>query len=190
MRYIDDVIGFRTISTARRSFEALTKLLTNLGLDISIKKLVQPTTKVTCLGVEVDTKNFTVAIPSEKVAEILQKCHQWTGKTHSTKKDLQSLLGSLLYISKCVRSSRTFLNSVLDTLRRHFGTDKLTLDIDFHRDLNWLKKFLKKFNGTAFFYHRPVQATIELDACLQGLGAIYRNQVYAFPIPQYCDPFQ
>ena len=93
INYIDDVIGFGTISTARPSFEALTKLLTDLGLDISIKKLVQPTTKVTCLGVEVDTKNFTVAIPHEKVAEIFQKCHQWTGKIHSTKKDLQSLLG-------------------------------------------------------------------------------------------------
>ena len=34
-----------------------------------------------------------------------------------------------------------------------------------------------------------LQATIELDACLQGLGAIYRNQVYVFPIPQYCDSF-
>ena len=74
---------------------------------------------------------------------------------------------------------------MLDTLRRHFGTDDIVLDIEFHRDLNWFKKF----NGRAFFYHRPVQATIELDACLQGLGAIYRNQVYAIPIPQYCDSF-
>ena len=34
--------------------------------------------------------------------------------------------------------------------------------------------------------HSPVQATIELDACLQGLGSIYVNQVYTIPIPQYC----
>ena len=189
INYIDDVIGFGTISNAKPSFEALTKLLQKLGLDISIKKLVQPSTKVTCLGVEVDTKTLTVAIPSEKVSEILKKCHQWSHKTYATKNELQSLLGSLLYISKCVKSSRTFLNRMLDTLRRHFGTDNIVLDIEFHRDLNWFKKFLKKFNGTAFFDHRPVKATIELDACLQGLGAIYRNQVYAIPIPHYCDSF-
>ena len=100
INYIDDVIGFGTISTARPSVDALTKLLQRLGLDISTKKLVQPATKVTCLVVEVDTKNFTLAIPNEKVSEILQKCHQWTGKTHSTKKDLQSLLGSL-HIKMC-----------------------------------------------------------------------------------------
>ena len=45
------------------------------------------------------------------------------------------------------------------------------------------------FNGKAFFVHHPVQATIELDACLQGLGAVYANQVYAVPIPEYCFQF-
>ena len=79
---IDDVIGFGTSSTARTSFDALTKLLQTLGLHISTKKLVQPATKVVCLGVEVDTENFTVAIPNEKVSEILQKCHHWTGITY------------------------------------------------------------------------------------------------------------
>ena len=78
---------------------------------------------------------------------------------------------------------------MLDTLRAHFGKEKISLDINFHRDLNWFKKFLPKFNGTAFFVHRPIQATIELDACLQGLGAVYMNQVYAIPIPQYCQNF-
>ena len=163
INYIDDVIGFGTVTTAKPSFGTLTTLLQTLGLDISLKKLVQPATKVTCLGVEVDTEKFTVAIPDQKVAEI--------------------------YISKCIKSSRTFLIRMLDTLRRHFTTDKIMLDIEFHRDLNWFKKFLTKFNGTAFFEHRPVQATIELDACFQVLGAIYRNQVYAFPIPRYCDSF-
>ena len=57
INYIDDVIGFGTISTARPSFDALTKLLQKLGLDISVKKLVQPATKVTCLGVELHRGN-------------------------------------------------------------------------------------------------------------------------------------
>ena len=83
-----------------------------------------------------DTKDFTVAIPNEKVTEIRKKCQDWTGKKHSTKKELQSLLGCLLYISKCVRYSRTFLNRILDTIRNHFGKDNIFLDINFHRDLN------------------------------------------------------
>ena len=52
-----------------------------------------------------------------------------------------------------------------------------------------VKKFLPKFNDTAFFVHHPIHATIVLDACLQGLGAVYLNQVYAIPTPQYCQNF-
>ena len=64
INYIDDVIGFGTISTANTSFCTLEALLKKLGFDI--KKLVQPVTKATCLGVEVNTEDFTVAVPDEK----------------------------------------------------------------------------------------------------------------------------
>ena len=97
--------------------------------------------------------------------------------------------GTVICIQKCVKSARFFLNRILDTLRSHVSKDKITLDIDFYRDLNWLKKFLTTFNGKAFFVHRPIQATIELNACLKGLGAVYINQVYTMPVPQYCQNF-
>ena len=54
------------------------------------------------------------------------------------------------------------------------------LDINFHRNLNCFKNVLKKFNGRAYFDHRPIEATIELDACLKDLGAIYMNQCTRF----------
>ena len=184
INYIDDVIGFGTISTADPSYQTLMNLLQKLGFDISIKKLVRPCTKATCLGVEVDTRNFTVAVPQEKLANIYQICTEWVGRQRCTKKQLQSLLGSLLYISKCVHSSRFFLNRMLDTLRSHFGKDEILLDINFHRDLNWFLKFLPYFNGTAFFNHTPSKKVIELDACLEGLGAIFENQVYSIQIPK------
>ena len=179
INYIDDVIGFGTVSTATPSNNALFQLLQELGFEISTKKLEQPCTKATCLGVEIDTENFTVSVPQEKLENIQKICESWKSKNKCNKKELQSLLGSLLYISKCVKSSRFFLNRMLDILRAHFGSNEITLGQDFHRDLNWFKKFLPQFNGTAFFNHSPVHMKIELDARLVGLGAICMNQVYA-----------
>ena len=184
VNYIDDVIGFGTASTATPSYKALYQLLQDLGFDISTKKLVQPSTKAICLGVEINTENFTVSVPLQKLENISRMCESWKNRTKCTKKELQSLLGSLLYISKCVKNSRFFLNRMLDTLRAHFGTDTIKLNQNFHRDLNWFLKFLQQFNGTAFFNHAPVHMTIELDACLVGLGAICMNQVYAIQIPK------
>ena len=65
--YIDDIIGHSIGSQATKSFETLRKLLSRLGFDISAKKIVGPSTKVTCLGVEINTIDFTVSITAEKV---------------------------------------------------------------------------------------------------------------------------
>ena len=56
INYIDDVIGFGLLSTVHDSFKTLCKLLQRLGLTISTKKLVPPSTLVTCLGVQIDTQ--------------------------------------------------------------------------------------------------------------------------------------
>ena len=46
INYLDDVIGFGTITTAEPSIETLKKSTSKLRLDISIKKLVHPTTNL------------------------------------------------------------------------------------------------------------------------------------------------
>ena len=72
---------------------------------------------------------------------------------------------------------------MLEVLRNSQKRVKIQLTPDFHRDLNWFIKFIPKFNGTAFFVHHNIQHEIELDACLQGLGARCGDQVYAIEIP-------
>ena len=40
------------------------------------------------------------------------------------------------------------------------------------------------YNGVSFFNYTPAK-TVHLDACPTGLGAIFANQVYAMPLPEY-----
>ena len=77
-------------------------LIPLIGLTVSEKKLVHPSTCVNCRGIIVDTKNFTLALPAEKLQQILDLCIAWHHKEDCTKRQLQSLLGSLFYVSKCV----------------------------------------------------------------------------------------
>ena len=81
INYIDDIIGFGTVFTANTSFCTLQALLQKLGFNISIKKLVQP----------------AKSSISRKLSNILEMCQNWSKKSHCTKKQLQSLLGCLLY---------------------------------------------------------------------------------------------
>ena len=109
MNYIDDLIYCGLPSTIDASHHFLLNLLQDLGLDISHKKLCPPDTKVICLGILFDTVNIAISIPPDKLSEIVKVCHEWSDKIIvNNKNQLQSLLGLLLYISKCVKPARYF----------------------------------------------------------------------------------
>ena len=117
--YIYDLIYTGLPSQIYPAYRFLLNLLSQLGLDISPEKLVPSATAVTCLGILIDTKSRTMSVLAEKLNEIIQICNSWTSKHSCTKSQLQSLLGSLLYISKCVQSARFFLNRMLALLRQN-----------------------------------------------------------------------
>ena len=182
--YVDDLIYCDLPSKIHEAYEFLLKLLPELGLDINKKKLVPPTTSMICLGILVDSQARTMSVPPEKLASIVTMCQQWTNKKSCTKRQLQSLLGSLLFISKCVRPARIFLNCMLAFLRG-MGAQKITtLTSEFFRDLNWFCTFFRQFNGVVYYDPRPIQAELHLDACLTGMGGVFEKQCYALPVPR------
>ena len=65
-----------------------------------------------------------MSVSPEKLESIATMCHEWQNKKIFSKRQLQSLLGSLLFISKCVRPARVFLNCMLEFLRL-MGTQKI-----------------------------------------------------------------
>ena len=183
MNYIDDLIYIGLPSKIYHSYYQLLSLLEELGLEISKSKLVSPSTSVVCLGIQVNTVARTLSIPDEKLAEIKQLCEQWIHKKNCTKNQLQSLLGSLLYITRCVRPARNFLNRMLQILRDNVHTNFIVLSHQFFQDLNWFRVFLHQFNGVTFYDNKLIHHEVNLDASLNGLGACFGNKVYALPLP-------
>ena len=181
LNYIDDLVYIGLPSDIEASYQCLLDLLQQLGLEISQKKLVAPCNAAICLGILVDSVNRTISIPDAKIVLL---CQVWRSKTTCTKTQLQSLLGSLLYITKCVRPAQFFLNRMLQLLRDGHALKHIYLTTDFHRDLNWFNTFLSSYNGVTFYDNSQIHATIALDACLSGLGAVYKDMVYALPIPR------
>ena len=127
LNYIDDLIYTALPSTIHNSYQFLLNLLQQLGLDISNKKLHPPSTQAVCLGILFDTVDRTISIPPEKLQEILGMCKSWSKNSTCTKNKLQSLLGSLLYVSKCVKPARVFLNRMLQVLREQAYKPIITL---------------------------------------------------------------
>ena len=162
--------------------------LARSGLQISHSKLIPPDTWFTCLGIEVNTITRSISIPSEKLLEIKNMCTQWTSKSTCTKRQLQSLLGSLLYITKCIRPARISLNRMLQV----FETAIIPLQSNFHKkihcDLNWFPVFLQQYNGVTFFDYKPVDFQVHLDASLSGLGGVVFGPLSLCTSPRHTIP--
>ena len=96
--------------------------------------------------------------------------------TRASKKQLQSLLGTLQHISCCVRAGRIFLNRMLNTLRGNYETQGyFPLDSEFQQDVHWWHTFMHEFNGVSLMAELEWSQSDRVfasDACLQGMGAI------------------
>ena len=131
----------------------LRDVMHQLGLRVGDKKLVPPTTQAICRGVLIDTVQSTISIPPEKLENVRCMIDAWASKTHFTKNELQSLLGHLLYVQKCVKPARCFVNRMLEVLRNTSNPAKIPLTDGFQRDVCWFKQFLAHYNGVSIYGH-------------------------------------
>ena len=150
-------------------------------MNISQAKLVPPSTSVIYLGIMVNPLDKTISISEDKLQEIKQLCSEWTTKTSCGKRDLQSLLGSLLYIAKCVKSSGFFLNIMLQFLTDNTNSRKIK-NQEFFQDLNEFNIFLQQYNGVTCYDNIQNGEQVHSDASLTGLGHTYNSMVYSLRI--------
>ena len=73
---------------------------------------------------------------------------------------------------------------MLELLRASHNDKKVSLTDNFKRDLAWFAKFLPNYNGVNLYDHKPIQETLELDACLKGLGGRVEDRLYHLPPPK------
>ncbi|KAK3745939.1 hypothetical protein QZH41_012754 [Actinostola sp. cb2023] len=187
--YFDDFIGVATPESASTAFSVVASTLSSLGLQESTSKACPPATKQVCLGVEFDTNNFTLSVSAERLLELDALLDTWLLKRSTTKVALQSLIGKLVFVSKCVRQSRVFIARMLDLLRTvHRKSHHINLNSDFRKDLSWWKRFLNTYNGVSMINSSPWSepgAIFTSDACLQGCGAICGNQYFHAEFPAF-----
>ena len=100
--YTDDFIGVDEPAVVHSHFQTLLSIMVELGIPISEEKLFPPSEEVPCLGILINVVTGTLSIPDDKLHQINHKCFNWGTKNTATKKQLQSLIGSLIYIHKCV----------------------------------------------------------------------------------------
>ena len=128
------------------------------------------------MGIQIDIPSKTISIPKGKMTEIVEACEIASAKSFLSKRDLQSLLRMLRYISKVVKPARGFLNRMLQCLRNMGGTS-VQVAGDLQRDLAWFRNFV---NWAGSHDHEVYK-----DASLMGLGVVWNSAFYLCSLPVF-----
>ena len=188
LNYSDDLGGVeRLFERSLESFLKLGLLLEDLGLKESLKKAVAPSQKMVYLGVEFDTRAMTMSVPADKLADLQEEIQRWVRKTTVSKKDLQSLLGKMFWVSKVIQYSRPFMGRLLQLLRTMASmgqSSKVKFTQEARKDILWWSRYMATFNGVQMIINEDplmlarcwtdpsasVQGTQHLWVAVHGMG--------------------
>ncbi len=183
--FLDDIGGADTPDKAPTAFSTLQALLRALNLWESDEKALGPATKMIFLGILLNSMDFTMTIPPAKLAAARELLHAWAAKTTASKRQLQSLLGTLQHLCCCVRGGRVFLNRMLNSLRSMQSTT-FEIDSEFRKDLFWWETFLEDFNGVSIMRElewSPEDTVFSSDACPYGAGGFSAGNFFHATFP-------
>lgn len=154
--YLDDfiIIGPPGAPDCAEALDILNRTCTELGVPIAEHKRDGPTTCLTYLGIEVDTKASQLRLPQEKLRRLRALLGEWGDRRVCERRQLESLIGTLNHACKVVRCGRSFLRRILDLLRgvpQHTRRPYLIrLNRAFRSDLMWWHTFAMSWNGISF----------------------------------------
>ncbi len=148
--YLDDyfLAGPPGTQSCQRSMNETISLFEKLGVPLAPEKIIGPSYTISYLGIEIDSKNMELRLPSDKMSELLSLLNDFRNKKKCTKRELLSLIGKLSFASKIIPSSRTFIRRLIDLSK---SVQKLShhvsLNCDARSDIQWWVEFLPSWNG-------------------------------------------
>ncbi len=117
--YLDDFVtqGPPSSDVCSWNLALILDVCKELGVPLAVEKVEGPTSTITFLGIEIDTMAGVLRLPQDKLQRLLSMLQEWDGKKSCTRKELQSLVGSLQHACTVVKPGRAFLRRMIDLLR-------------------------------------------------------------------------
>jgi hypothetical protein len=188
INYVDDLGVCVRQDQASQAYEALGNLLDKLGVKEAVDKACTPSKSMEFLGVLFDVSTMTMSVTPDRLVEIVTLIDQWLNKKKATKCQLQSLIGKLQFVAKCVRAGRVFISrllQILPTLKCQHH--KFYINKEIKKDLMWWRSFIYQFNGVTvipdLIWSAP-DTVFSTDACLKSMGGWSGKQYFSCMFPE------
>lgn len=187
VNYLDDFGAAEVDEKADDSYKVLKNTIENYGLELSLDKCHEPSTSMVFLGVLANSLTMTLEVSANRLVEIRQMLEIWITKSEANKKEIQSLLGKLNFIAKCVKPARLFISRMLDFMKSMPHNGNVKLSDEFHKDIYWWYTFFPKYNGISMMLTEQWSKPDEImscDACLTGCGGWCEGKYFHTEFPE------
>ena len=182
VRYVDDFLFVSSSAdVCRTMITRACELFADLGVPVNADKLKAeglPAQTQVFLGIELDSAKLIARIDKVRLKEISRLVAEWRARAECSKRELQSLLGKLMFASKVVVSARTFVQRLINALKQFPvgpASESVRMPINecIKSDLLWWEAFLDKWNGVALLLEvAPTVGLLASDASLLGFGGV------------------
>jgi Reverse transcriptase (RNA-dependent DNA polymerase) len=184
IHYVDD-----TFLAAEQKDECKSRLgrtkqaRAELGIPEAHDKTEGPTTCITFLGIQIDSREMTVSLDLARLTAIRLLLHEWEARTTCSLRQLQSTIGTLSWAAQVVRHGRTFLQHMRDTATLHQNTRRpndtaaILITEDIGDDLRWWTHYLGQWNGVSLLWEEEWMDRTSIlqphtDACVDGYAGV------------------
>ena len=177
IHYLDDFLfaGAPESPQCALSLRKALDVCAQLGVPVAPHKIEGPSTKLTFLGIEIDSEEAMLRLPEEKLSSLKLEIVRWRGLRRCSKRNLQSLLGSLNHAASVIGPGRTFMRGLIDLLpQAKVPHHRLRLNAEARADLLWWDMFIEQWNGVSLLSLPAPAHHIYTDASGSwGCGAIW-----------------
>ncbi|MEY2838654.1 MAG: hypothetical protein RJB60_953, partial [Pseudomonadota bacterium] len=116
------------------------------------EKSIPPCQRIIWCGLEYDSVEMTVRLPSEKVEKALELVRHFRVAATATRTELDSLFGYLSFCASVVFGGRAFLHGLRAVRYRSDGTTRpslwrFSIDDEMRLDMAWWDEYLVNHNG-------------------------------------------
>ena len=190
VNFLDDFGGAEIKEKASQTFETVKNTINTYGLELALEKCYSPWSTLVFLGILVKSVSMTLEVTPQRLAETNELLMSWENKKTASKFELQSLLGKLNFVAKCVKPARLFISRMLELLRNMPNHGHMQISEEFMKDVYWWKKFLPKYNGISMMliedWTKPDEL-VSCDACLTGCGGWFDGNYFHTTFPKFID---
>ncbi|XP_033750856.1 uncharacterized protein LOC117335049 [Pecten maximus] len=191
--YLDDFLfaGKRESGNCEALMLCFSGICEDFGIPIAHEKTVGPVTVLVFLGLQIVTVNRVVRIPQHKAEELHGLLLKYSKCKKITKKELESLVGSLCFYCRALKPGPAFLRRFYDELAKvsqphHF----IRVHSGMREDMDMWLEFLETFDGQAYFQESTWldSNTLQLytdsaGSAKLGCGAFFAGKWVFFPWP-------